>query len=224
MATERLYFLDWLRVIAITVLVFFHTGMLFVGWGWHIENNITVPALEIPMDIAHRLRMPLLFIIAGASLVFTQTHRTIWQALNERRHKLLWPALFGIFVIVPPQIYIERLVNRQFSGSYWQFYLDRVLQFQPYPAGDFSWHHLWFIVYLFVYSLLLIPLLATLRRRFSNQQPYRLYFFAVLIGANEALLKPLFPQTHNLVHDWYLFNHYLLFTVCGIYLACNAYL
>ena len=32
----RYDFLDWLRVIAIFVLLFFHTGMIFVGWGWHI--------------------------------------------------------------------------------------------------------------------------------------------------------------------------------------------
>jgi glucans biosynthesis protein C len=56
--TERYEFLDWLRVIAIFVLLFFHTGMLFVGWGWHITNAETIPALQMPMDIAHRLRMP----------------------------------------------------------------------------------------------------------------------------------------------------------------------
>ena len=56
MLKERYEFLDWLRVIAIFVLLFFHTGMLFVGWGWHITNAETIPALQMPMDLAHRLR------------------------------------------------------------------------------------------------------------------------------------------------------------------------
>ena len=38
-------------------------------------------------------------------------------------------------------------------------------------------------------------------------------------GINEALLKPLFPETHNLVSDWYIFNHYLLLTLYGFVLA-----
>ena len=67
---ERYEFLDWLRVIAIFVLLFFHTGMLFVGWGWHITNDETIPGLRLPMDIAHRLRMPVLFLIAGAGMWF----------------------------------------------------------------------------------------------------------------------------------------------------------
>ena len=52
----RYEFLDWLRVLAILLLLFFHTCMLFVGWGWHITNDETIPALRLPMDLAHRLR------------------------------------------------------------------------------------------------------------------------------------------------------------------------
>ena len=54
----RYDFLDWLRVIAIFVLIFFHTGMWFVGWGWHITNNEVIEGLQWPMDLSHRLRMP----------------------------------------------------------------------------------------------------------------------------------------------------------------------
>ena len=67
-AAGRYEFLDWLRVLAIFILLFFHTGMLFVGWGWHIQNSQSLPALVLPMGIAHRLRMPLLFVIAGAAV------------------------------------------------------------------------------------------------------------------------------------------------------------
>jgi glucan biosynthesis protein C len=218
--TTRYEFLDWLRVIAIFVLLFFHTGMLFVGWGWHITNAETIPGLELPMDIAHRLRMPLLFIIAGAGLWFALRRRTGATLLGERTLRLLVPAAVGMFLIVPPQIYVERLVAGDWHGGYLAFMTQRVFQFEPYPAGNFSWHHLWFIVYLYAYVLILLPLLLWWRRAKTALRPGPwIYGLAMPLGINEVLLKPLFPETHNLTSDWYIFNHYLLLTLFGVLFA-----
>jgi glucan biosynthesis protein C len=216
----RYDFLDWLRVTAIFVLLFFHTGMLFVGWGWHITNEETIPALVWPMDIAHRLRMPLLFVIAGAGMWYALRRRSVGAFAGERTLRLLVPAIAGMFLIVPPQIFVERIAHGEWHGGYLQFLTDRVLQLQPYPAGNFSWHHLWFIVYLFVYVLLLLPLMAWWRRKQPAIRP-GLWLFALglPLGLNEILLKPLFPETHNLIQDWYIFIHYLLLTVFGFALA-----
>jgi glucans biosynthesis protein C len=219
-APERYDFLDWLRVIAIFVLLFFHTGMIFVGWGWHIVNAETIPSLQLPMDIAHRLRMPLLFVIAGAGMWFALQRRTGGQLLRERTHRLLLPLIIGMFLVVPPQIYYERLLRGQWSGDYLGFYWMRVLEFRPYPAGDFSWHHLWFILYLYVYVLLLLPAMLWWKQQASRVRPgWWLLGLALPLGLNEALLRPLFPESHNLVSDWYLFNHYLLLTVYGYVIA-----
>jgi glucans biosynthesis protein C len=216
----RYDFLDWLRVTAIFVLLFFHTGMLFVGWGWHITNEETIPSLVWPMDIAHRLRMPLLFVIAGAGMWYALRRRSIGAFAGERTLRLLVPVIAGMLLIVPPQIFVERIAHGEWQGGYLQFMKDRVFQFVPYPAGDFSWHHLWFIVYLFAYVLLLLPLMAWWRRAQPAISP-GLWVFALglPLGLNEILLKPLFPQTHNLIRDWYIFVHYLLLTIFGFVLA-----
>ena len=100
-------FLDWLRVLAILVLLFFHTGMLFVGWGWHIENAEQLEVLRRPMEISHRLRMPLLFLIAGAGSWFALPQRSGRERLRERSLRLLVPILCGMLLIVPPQIYFR---------------------------------------------------------------------------------------------------------------------
>jgi peptidoglycan/LPS O-acetylase OafA/YrhL len=218
--TERFDFLDWLRVIAIFVLLFFHTGMLFVGWGWHIVNAETIPLLVWPMDIAHRLRMPLLFIIAGAGLWFALRRRSGPELLGERTLRLLVPLAAGMLLIVPPQIYVERLMHGDFTGNYFEFLTRRVFRFEPYPAGDFSWHHLWFIAYLYVYVLLLLPLLLWWRRAQSQLRPGPwIWALGLPLGLNEALLKPVFPESHNLVSDWYIFDHYLLLTIYGVLFA-----
>jgi peptidoglycan/LPS O-acetylase OafA/YrhL len=218
--SERYDFLDWLRVIAILVLLFFHTGMMFVGWGWHVMNEQTIAGLVIPMDISHRLRMPLLFVIAGAGMWFALRRRTGTQLFKERTVRLLVPLVVGMFLIVPPQVFYERLFRGQWGGGYVQFFLERTLQFQPYPHGDFSWHHLWFIVYLYVYVPVLLPVMLWWKRAAVRLQPGPwLYALALPLGINEAVLKPLFPEAHNLVKDWYVFNHYLLFTIYGFVLA-----
>lgn len=221
--SHRHDFLDWLRVMAIAVLIFFHTGMIFVGWGWHIQNTDVIDSLRLPMDISHRLRMPVLFVIAGAGLWFAAKRRTGMQLVHERTLRLLVPVIVGMVLIVPPQVYLERLHRGQWSGDYLTFFFDRVLLFQPYPAGDTSWHHLWFIVYLFVYALLLIPIITLIRARTPRLKPGMwIYALGLLLGLNEALLKPHFPESHNLVSDWYTFNHYLLLTGYGVMLARSA--
>ena len=219
-ASTRYDFLDWLRVIAIFVLLFFHTGMLFVGWGWHIENSETLTALQLPMGISHRLRMPLLFVIAGAGMWFALGSRNGSGLVRERSMRLLIPIIAGMLLVVPPQIYFERLFRGQWDGGYLSFFFERVLQFQPYPQGDFSWHHLWFIVYLYVYVFLLLPLLLWWRSARKVVKPgLWLYALAIPLVVNEALLKPLYPESHKLIGDWYIFNHYLLLTLYGCLFA-----
>jgi glucan biosynthesis protein C len=216
----RYEFLDWLRVIAIFVLIFFHTGMLFVGWDWHITNHEVIPSLERPMDLLHRLRMPLLFVIAGAGMWFALQRRSATAFAGERTLRLLVPLIVGMFLVVPPQIYIERIAHDQWHGGYLDFFMQRVLQFQPYPAGNFSWHHLWFILYLYVYVLLLLPLMLWWRTARPALKPGAwILLLALPLGLNETVLRPIFPETHNLVHDWYLFIHYLLLTLYGFVLA-----
>jgi peptidoglycan/LPS O-acetylase OafA/YrhL len=219
-SNTRYDFLDWLRVLAIFLLLFFHTGMLFVGWGWHITNAETIPGLQLPMDLAHRLRMPLLFVIAGAGMWFALKRRSGRAFIAERTWRLLVPAIVGMFLVVPPQVFLERVADGDWSGGYLDFIWQRVFQFKPYPQGDFSWHHLWFIIYLYVYVLMLVPLLLWWRAAKRELKPgVWMYALALPLGINEALLKPLFPETHNLISDWYIFVHYLLLTIYGFVIA-----
>jgi peptidoglycan/LPS O-acetylase OafA/YrhL len=151
---------------------------------------------------------------------FALKRRSGGTLVGERTLRLLLPAIIGMFVIVPPQIFIERLSTGEWNGSYLEFMTQRVFQFRPYPEGDFSWHHLWFIIYLYVYVLLLLPLMLWWRRAQPVLRPGPwLFLLALPLGLNEALLKPHFPETHSLLDDWYTFNHYLLLTVYGFALA-----
>ena len=221
-SADRYDFLDWLRVIAIFILLFYHTGMVFVGWDFHIQNAETLDSLRGPMDVAHRLRMPLLFVIAGVGLKFAMRNRTGGQVLQERTLRLFLPLVIGMLLIVPPQLYFERLSRGEWHGGYLDFLIQRVAQLEPYPKGNLSWHHLWFVMYLYVYVLLLMPLLLWWRRRPMLKPGYWIYSLGLPLAINEAILKPIFPESHNLISDWYTFNHYLLLTLYGFSLASTT--
>lgn len=72
----RRHDLDWLRLIAIVVLLFFHTGMWFNTWGWHVKNNETSLSFNYWTIWMHQWRMPLLLFISGAGtyMAMGQTH------------------------------------------------------------------------------------------------------------------------------------------------------
>lgn len=209
---RREYGLDFLRVFAFVVLIFYHAGMIFVSWNFHIKSPETSPVLETFMLFFNRWRLPLLFFISGAGVCFSLRRRSFPVFVRERITRLLVPLVFGIFVIVPPQIYFERLQRHQFSGSYAEFY-PSVFEFVSYPAGSLSWHHLWFVVYVLVYSLVGLPLFAFLRSErgralirsmtdFLEQWSWGLYLINVPNLIVLLTLGPSWPVRLNLISDW----------------------
>jgi len=221
---QRRHDLDWLRLIAIVILLFFHTGMWFNQWGWHVKNSETSTTFQYWMIWSHYFRMPLLLFISGAGTYMALGKRTPKQFAGERFRRLLIPLVFGMFVVVPPQIYYEHIKE---YANYWEFY-KTVFNFIPYPEGSFSWHHLWFILYLLLYSLLALPLLRFLRSPRSEQfkntalrllgSPAGILLIpSVFILITQIILRPYFPEeTHALVNDWAFFTFYFLFFLMGI--------
>ncbi|NOK23022.1 acyltransferase family protein [Corallococcus carmarthensis] len=215
--------LDWLRVLAIVVLHLFHTGMMFNTWEWHVKSPQALPVLEPVMSVLHLVRMPLLMVISGAGTAFALRRRTLGAFAKDRTKRLLLPLVFGMFVVVPPQIYVERLFRGQFEGSYAAFY-PTVFGFVPYPAGSFSWHHLWFVAYLFVYCLLALPLFAALRtergERFLARvdawlsRGVNVLWLVVPLALTRVLLRD-FPETHALFDDPRTFLLYGLLFLYG---------
>jgi surface polysaccharide O-acyltransferase-like enzyme len=211
-APAREYGLDALRVFAFLVLILYHSGMAFVSWDWHLKNPEKSTALEYVMLFANRWRLPLLFFISGAGVAFSLRRRSFREFAGERIGRLLVPLAVGMLVIVPPQIYLERLHQGVQFESYAAFYRT-VFEFVPYPQGSTSWHHLWFLAYVLVFALASIPLFALLRRRAGKEalgafagwierSPAAIYLVTVPNLMVAIYLGPRWPTTHNLVADW----------------------
>ncbi|KAA3612207.1 MAG: acyltransferase [Calditrichaeota bacterium] len=224
----RRYDLDWLRVLAIILVLYFHVGMFFTSWEWHVKNTETSRLIDCILAFLHQWRMPLLLFISGAGTVFASARRNKKQFMAERHKKLLIPLIFSMFVIVPPQIYIEKI--NEFA-SYLVFY-KTVFELIPYPMGSFSWHHMWFVLYLLLYSVLAVPLIWYLKSENSNRFLSKIekYFshkwgfisFVLPMILSQVILRPFFPEeTHALIDDWAYFVFYFAFFLGGIVVASS---
>ncbi|MEL7124336.1 MAG: acyltransferase family protein, partial [Bacteroidota bacterium] len=150
MITERRYDIDWVRVIAIWLLMFYHLAIGFQPYGaliMFIQNNEFLKVLEIPMSMLSIWRIPILFFISGMGVCFAMRKRD-WKAfIGERSKRILLPFVFGFLTLVP----LHQML--------WQSYFNQDIAYIPAPG------HLWFLGNIFVYVLLLLPLFQYLKNK-----------------------------------------------------------
>ena len=157
--SNRRYEFDWLRVLAILVVFLYHSTRFFNLGDWHVKNVDTYVWVELWNVFATRWMMPLFFIISGASLFYAIGKSTEWRKFYvDKFIRLMIPLLIGSVTHAALQIYFERSSHGQFSGSFFSFlpeyfkgvYLDIAM------PGNFAFHgmHLWYLLFLFLYSLI----------------------------------------------------------------------
>jgi hypothetical protein len=223
----RRYDIDWIRVIVFDILIFYHVCMFFVPWGWHIKNDVIVDWLVYPMVFVNQWRLPILFVVSGMGTRFALAHRSGKAYIKERFIRLYIPLAVGMLIVVPPQVYLERITDGDFIGSFLSYYPQTFSGI--YPEGNFSWHHLWFLPYLLVMSIMCTPLFLWLRkeenpwierlRKLIDQNSFWLYAILIPLFIVEAFLEPIFPLTRALIDDWYGFTLYLVFFLAGFMLV-----
>jgi uncharacterized Tic20 family protein len=224
--SNRHTYLDWLRIAAIAGVLLFHSAMPFAAEEqWHIRNAERSNLLMEATFFLSRFRMPLLFFISGAVAFFMLQRRTAGQFVGLRFRRLFIPLVVGMLTIVPLQVYMERVAGG-FSGSFFDFY-PSIFHTGPYPEGNMSWHHLWFIAYLFVYDVLLAPLFkwcVSNRHRLSFLERltrgHRIYWLLLLPVLCHAALTLRFPQSNDFIHDWNRHLYWVFFLLCGFLSMC----
>ena len=165
---QRRHDLDWLRVIAVFLLLPFHSARVFDPFeDFYVHSAETSEALFWSVIAFIGVwQMELLFVLAGAASWYAFGRRTAHEYRIERVKRLLVPFLFGLVVIVPIQSYVA-IVWRDGGGSIPAFtadYWTMQREFGGYDGG-FTPGHLWFILYLFLYSMVAAPLFARWRAR-----------------------------------------------------------
>src|SRR5258708_27141001 len=203
--------LDWLRVTAFGLLILYHSGMAWSGWHWHLNSSQDIAWLREAMRFVNRWRMPLLFVVSGGAIVLALGLRTPGTFALDRLRRLLLPLAFGMVVLVPPQVYAERHYSGQFAGSFLEWLPQAFVG--TYPAGNLSWHHLWFIAYVLILSFVLLPYFLwarTTQGRAVQGVIARLsgnfglhWLMALPLAASIFWLAPLSHNVNGLVGDWH---------------------
>jgi len=225
----RRHDIDALRALAFALLILYHWGMLYVAgedWGWHIKSPHQAGWLQWPMLLVNRWRMDLVFLLSGLAVHFLLRGTGTGRFVALRSARLLLPLAFGMLVVVPVQPYVEGVSNGLVAPGFAEFLL-RYYSGSRWPEGAFAgwehgytWNHLWYLAYLWTYSLVLAALLPLLRgrtgqwlrARFTGLRGAWLVLLPALpLAFATLLLQPHFEDTGDLVHDWY--RHSIYFTV-----------
>lgn len=231
----REYFLDWLRILAFGVLVIYHVGMYYVSWDWHIKSPAAGPGAEPWMRLFSPWRMDLIFLVSGAATSMMLRRHVEGRGLPaERARRLLLPLLFGVFVVVPPQSYLEVVQRFHFEAGYGEFMLRYLGGYGGFCAAPGrclilpTWNHLWYLPYLFFYTMVLwgfvrwrpeLPDRLALR---LGALPGRVWLLAgpvVFLMLTRLLLRERFPVTHALFDDWFIHTQYFGMFLLGVVLV-----
>ncbi|MBC8224268.1 acyltransferase [Candidatus Bathyarchaeota archaeon] len=227
----RLHYLDWLRVLAILGVIVFHAVHPFDHIGWHIKD----PEPSVPVTLfiisLYPWGMPLFFLISGAGSWFALRRRTWRQYASERVTRLLVPFLVGSLILTPIMAYYEMIHKGLYEGTFTRFIFDpggfrafltefHPLRFGPTVFGALG-YHLWFLGFLFAFSLIALPLFLWLRGDSGKLLIGRL---GRLCGKRGGLLLLIIPLTliqvvlrpqYPTEHDWAGFATMLVFFVSG---------
>lgn len=227
---ERLFFLDWLRVLAVFGVFCFHTLRPFDSLSdWNIKNAESSFVADVFIAFFFLWGMPLFFVLAGAACRFALRNRSGPRFFRERCLRLLLPLLAGFLLLSPPQAYVEALTHKYFQGSFLQFYPWFFTHIQT------SWHapwigsayHLWFLIFLWLFTLLTLPLFLFLRGATGQRviaslaawasKPGMIFLFALPIVVIQMALRAPFPVEHDwaecisdlvfFVYGYLLFSH-----------------
>jgi glucans biosynthesis protein C len=173
-SSPRVHYIDWLRVLAVLLLFPFHTLRVFNYEAFYVKGAALSQTVNYVLGFISTWHMQLLFFLAGASTLYALRKRGGGGYLLERVKRLLVPFLFGFLVLIPPQTWYGGRVNSGYTGTFWHYLVSGdFLVFNIKDGGDyyggFGIGHLWFILVLFLLSVVVLPLLLGGRRALGKR-------------------------------------------------------
>lgn len=182
---QRRYDIDWLRTLALGLLIIYHVVISFQPWAPYIGFIVNEQPMEwlwTLMSLINVWRIPILFLISGMGVRFAMERRNWRELLQDRTVRILLPFVFGYFFIVP--IIVVAVT---------QFYSVET----TYAPGA---GHLWFLGNIFAYVLCLLPILVYWKENPDNivlrflsnvfQRPIGLLVMTIPVILEAVILNP----------------------------------
>jgi glucan biosynthesis protein C len=210
--------LDWIKVLATLIVFLYHCSMFFNSFDWHVKNNsIDHTYIEFFSLMVGNWIMPIFFVLSGMATYYALRRRDSKSFIKERLLRLGFPLLLGIFLLSPPQVYIERITNQQFEGSFLEFfphYFDG-LYLEMGGTGNFAFfgHHLWYLLMLLLFSVITLPFFIKTKGIATDKEFSVTHYLFIPIPLTIAALT-----VNNVVNlaSWGII-FYLLLYISGFY-------
>ena len=227
---QRHYGLDWLRIGAFLLLMLYHAAMVFVTGDWLVKLA-QVEWLSFPMLFLAPWRLGVLFIVAGfASRALLAKLEQPGAFALERTRRLLLPLLFAMALIIPPQSWVRLVLHHGYTHDYLYYLIHDAFRFGRLDGVTLpGWEHLWFVAYLWVFTM---ALAITLARLAPAAKVKAALWFEQLGRGTRLLWLPLVylipvraaitfttGETHGLFDDWLSDAIYLPLFLFGFGLA-----
>jgi peptidoglycan/LPS O-acetylase OafA/YrhL len=226
--SARLYYLDWLRVILLFGVFIYHVIRPFDPLiEWHINNAEQSDVILTILLLVNPWGIPLFFLVAGAGSMFALRRRSNRQYISERVTRLLIPFIVGSILLTPFQKYLEALHKETFQGSFLSFIPVMLADsisgnwFTPLIFGNWGLH-LWFLGFLFAYSLLALPVFrwfkgdagGTFISWLGRLVEVRggILIFVLPLALARVLVQPFFAVEER---GWLDFVYFFLFFILG---------
>ena len=232
--TERLYYLDWFRVFAILLVFLVHCSKIFDYDTTVVFNTVRSPFLSVFRDFSLLWVMPLFFVLSGAAVFLSKGPDKTWEFIKSRFLRLLVSLIIiGTFIINPLYVYIERLSSGETASGFFQWYpqfFDGMYGFGGNFAPLGQGTHLWYLEFLFIYSLILLPLFARSKKLGTSylsklsihfENPWALFFLFLPISAVAAAFEIIGLGGLRVMGGWDPMS-YLLFLSYGYLIFSNT--
>ena len=234
---ERRNDIDWLRIIAMLSVFVFHCTRFFDTEDWHLKNAQQSGLLFLMMRaLVWPWVMELFFLVSGVGAWYLLRSKTAGEYLRERVKRLLIPLYtVGLFILLPLQFYFDQLTKAGYSGTFLgiiphyfrRLGLPRLTQspstLVPLPFSG----HLWFLQYLLLISLMVLPLLLWLKADRGqrviatlaewSERRGGLFLFVIPLALSLIALRGLFEAQRS----WADFLWYAIYFIIGYVMAAD---
>lgn len=217
---RRRHDFDLLRVMSFGTLIFYHASLIFGTEPWLLKSETTSRLMDLIAVASHPWRMSLLFLISGFVTSSLLGRKPVEEIRRTRTRQLLVPFVFGVVLIVPPQVYLST-TNPFPDLSYWDFW-------KVYVLTRIRFEHLWFLAYLWTYVFVWSIIWPRYSEHWSRLSAgltssltgAKLFLLPILVlSVLRVCLYPLFGETLVIITDIYAHVLYFSMFMTGVLLV-----
>ena len=168
---HRLYWIDWLKALTVLGVFGYHAALPFTYVRWLLSDSQKSLILSGAAGLGYLFGMPLMFVLAGAASWFALRKRGLGGFVSARFARLVVPFIAGVILLSPLQAYLAHVGGHHIPGGLLAFYTQFLsgVRFTVSPTWFATYgYHLWFLGFLFAFSVLALPLYSATGKPWGN--------------------------------------------------------